>query len=222
MNHSLALLVAVVILAPAAARADGSAWEQLRAQAGDSAPQAAAPVAARRAILPPPPDVDPAPADDDSDDAPRPPALVPVPAGAQPVLACVMKLNYRVTSDQLLILRLAKHIDGTAVIVCPDRRIPLRIQGWGFAPGLGIPNRSPFQSVNGGFAGNIEVRIPTVFAPKDLEGTYVSGGVDVLGVGPSVSPWTNTDGSAAFTLYLPKDLDLSFGFDITSIQLRLM
>ena len=159
---------------------------------------------------------------DDDDTAPVPPAYVGQPAAVRPMVGCVMSLNYRETVDQFLVLQLHHSIDGTAVISCPDRRIPLRIHGEGGMLGVGIPNRNPFRSVNGVTAGNIEVRLPSAFEPKQLEGTYHSGGVNVLGFGGGVSPWINDDASLDFTLYLPTTLDLSIGFKVTKLELRLM
>ncbi len=219
MNQRFAALIAALSLSlPAvSAWADGAALAQLQNQAGDAAVTAPPPVVTRRGILPPPPEQMP---DYDSDDAPVRDGQ-PV-SYARPMIACTMSLRYRETSDSLLFLRVGKHIDGTAVIVCPDRRIPLRIHGDGFAPGLIIPNRTPFQSVNGVVAGNIEVRLPTVFLPKQLEGTYHSIGGDILGAGGSFSPWINSDASLDFTFYLPTTLNLSVGFDISTLELRLM
>lgn len=225
MNRRSLVVLALLASLPAASLfAEGSAMAQLRAQAGDDARQAPAPAATPRPILPPRPEDMP---EYDDDTAPVPPGYVPR-AGypVRPMIACTMSLRYREVTDQipfpiLNLIRVGKHIDGTAVITCPDRVIPLRIHGDGFAPGVQIPNGFA-HSVNGYAAGDIEIRLPSVFLPKQLEGTYTSIGGELLGVGGSFSPWVNSDSSLDFKFYLPTTLNLSIGADLSTLTLTLM
>lgn len=135
---------------------------------------------------------------------------------------CTMELSYRETVSQLIIVRVWKQIDGTATIAC-NNQAPVRLvmRGEGLSLGLGLPNESPFRSVNGINAGNLSIRLPALFVPHQLEGTYHNAGAEVFGAGVSFSPWVNTDGSFNTTLYLPASFNASAAINLSSLTLRL-
>lgn len=137
-------------------------------------------------------------------------------------IVCAMELEYKETVSQLVIIRVWKQLDGTAVIRCnnvPPVRLILR--GEGLSLGLGLPNESPFRSVNGAIAGNLAIRLPALFVPHQLEGTYHNLGGEVFGAGLSFSPWVNTDGSFQTTLYLPSTFNASAAVNLSSLTLKL-
>lgn len=137
-------------------------------------------------------------------------------------LLCKMDLQYKERAFGLVIVRLFKEINGTAVVTCPNNApVTLSIHGAGPSIGLGIPNNGPFHSTASGFAGSLQVRIPFPFVPKQLEGEYLNAGVEVVGAGVSFSPWVNTDASFNTTIYLPSSLNASLAINLNSITLKL-
>lgn len=137
-------------------------------------------------------------------------------------IVCAMEVEYKETVSQLIVIRVWKQLDGTAVIRCnnvPPVRLIMR--GEGLSLGLGLPNESPFRSVNGVVAGNLSIRLPALFVPHQLEGTYHNLGGEVFGAGLSFSPWVNTDGSFQTTLYLPSTFNASAAINLNSLTLRL-
>jgi hypothetical protein len=137
-------------------------------------------------------------------------------------VVCAMDIEYRETVSQLVVVRVWKRIDGTAVIRCNNvAPITLLMRGEGLSLGLGLPNESPFRSTNGVTAGSLAVRLPALFAPHQLEGVYHNLGGEVLGAGLSFSPWVNTDGSFQTTLYLPASFNASAAVNLQSLTLRL-
>lgn len=137
-------------------------------------------------------------------------------------IVCTMEVEYTETVSQLIIIRVWKQLDGVAVIRCNNvRPIKLLMRGEGLSLGLGLPNESPFRSVNGIVAGNLSIRLPALFVPHQLEGTYHNLGGEVFGAGVSFSPWVNTDGSFQTTLYLPSTFNASAAINLNSLTLRL-
>lgn len=137
-------------------------------------------------------------------------------------ILCTMDIEYRETVSQLIIVRVWKQLDGTAVIRCNNTRpVTLLMRGEGLSLGLGLPNESPFRSTHGVMAGNLSIRLPALFVPHQLEGTYHNVGGEVLGAGLSFSPWVNTDGSFQTTLYLPTSFNASAAINLQSLTLRL-
>lgn len=137
-------------------------------------------------------------------------------------IVCAMEVEYTETVSQLIVVRVWKQLDGKAVIRCnnvPPVRLIMR--GEGLSLGLGLPNESPFRSVNGVVAGNLSIRLPALFVPHQLEGTYHNLGGEVFGAGVSFSPWVNTDGSFQTTLYLPTTFNASAAINLSSLTLRL-
>lgn len=153
------------------------------------------------------------------------PARMPAPSRdplERTTVACVMDLEYKETVSQLVILRLWKQLDGRATVSCDGMSpVRLRLRGEGLSLGLGLPNESPFRSVNGAVAGSLSIRLPAVLVPHQLEGTYHSAGGEVLGGGLSFSPWVNVDGAFNTTLYLPTTLNASAAINLSSLTLRL-
>jgi hypothetical protein len=137
-------------------------------------------------------------------------------------ILCTMDIEYRETVSQLIVVRVWKQLDGTAVIRCNNTRpVTLLMRGEGLSLGLGLPNESPFRSTHGVMAGNLSIRLPALFVPHQLEGTYHNIGGEVLGAGLSFSPWVNTDGSFQTTLYLPATFNASAAINLQSLTLRL-
>jgi hypothetical protein len=137
-------------------------------------------------------------------------------------VVCTMDIEYRETVSQLIIVRVWKQLDGTAVIRCNNLApITLLMRGEGLSLGLGLPNESPFRSTHGVMAGNLSIRLPALFVPHQLEGTYHNLGGEVLGAGLSFSPWVNTDGSFQTTLYLPTSFNASAAINLQTLTLRL-
>ena len=137
-------------------------------------------------------------------------------------LLCAMEMNYKETVYGLFVLRAWREFKGTAVLTCAGREpIRLALDGTGFAPGLQLPNQSPVHSINEGVAANIEVRVPTAFAPRQLEGTYYYAGADIMGIGGAVSPFVNTDASINIAINMPAALNLSVGISISELNIRL-
>lgn len=138
-------------------------------------------------------------------------------------LACVMTFEYKETVKQLLLIRFWKEIEGDATVTCPgEAPVRLRLQGSGPSLGVGLPNGSPFTSVNDAVAGSVSVRVPAPFVPHHLEGDYVSAGVEVGGVGAGLSPWVNTDASLRMTIHLPGSFNASAGINLQTLRLYLM
>ncbi len=137
-------------------------------------------------------------------------------------IACVMDFEYRETVSQLIIIRVWKELKGTATVTCNNMApIKLALHAEGLSLGLGLPNQSPFRSTNGVIGGDIGIRLPTLFVPKQLEGTYHNVGGEVFGGGVSLSPWVNSDGSFTTTLYLPSSFNVSAAINLQTLTLRL-
>ena len=137
-------------------------------------------------------------------------------------IVCVMDFEYRETISQLIIVRVWKELNGTATITCNNMApIKLVMRGEGLSLGLGLPNRSPFRSVNGVVGGDLAIRLPALFVPRQLEGSYHNIGGEVFGGGVSFSPWVNSDGSFNTTLYLPNSFNVSAAINLQSLSLRL-
>lgn len=190
------LLAAVLFLATPAATAERSALESLLSLAGaDEAPAV------------PPVDGAAAPA-----------------AGAPPgTLLCSMSMEYKETVKQLLIIRVWKELEGDAVVTCPGfEPVRLRLQGSGPSIGVGLPNGSPFTSVNEVIAGSLSVRVTAPFVPHHLEGDYVHAGIEVGGIGGGLSPWVNSDASLQMVIYLPGSFNASAGVNLQTLRLYLM
>ena len=146
---------------------------------------------------------------------------VAAPAGT--TLICTMTFDYRERVKQLLVIRLWKELEGDAVVSCPgEAPVRLRMSGSGPSLGLGIPNGSPFTSVNEVIAGSVSVRVTAPFVPHHLEGDYVSAGLEIGGVGAGLSPWVNTDASLQMVLYLPGSFNASAGVNLQTLRLYLM
>ncbi|MBI3550907.1 MAG: hypothetical protein HY077_00190 [Elusimicrobia bacterium] len=144
----------------------------------------------------------------------------PDPAALKSTFACTMDVQYTEKLVGLVVYR--KKINGTAVVHCPGNRpVELSLEGRGVALGIGIPNNGLFHSIGTGFAGNLQIRVPFPFVPKNFEGEYLNvGGSTPIG-GVAVSPWTNTDGSANVTIYLPTNVNASFNASLTSLTFKL-
>lgn len=190
------LLAAVLFLATPAATAERSALESLLSLAG-------------------------------ADEAPAVPAVPggPAPAGSAPsgTLLCAMSMEYKETVKQLLIIRVWKELEGDAVVTCPGHDpVKLRLQGSGPSLGVGLPNGSPFTSVNEVIAGSLSVRVTAPFVPHHLEGDYVHAGIEVGGIGGGLSPWVNSDASLQMVIYLPGSFNASAGVNLQTLRLYLM
>lgn len=138
-------------------------------------------------------------------------------------LVCTMTFDYKERVKQLLVIRLWKELEGDAVVTCPgETPVRLRMQGSGPSLGIGIPNGSPFTSVNEVIAGSVSVRVTAPFVPHHLEGDYVQAGLEIGGVGAGLSPWVNSDASLQMVLYLPGSFNASAGINLQTLRLYLM
>lgn len=163
-----------------------------------------------------------------ADEAPAVPPVSGVPvetAGSAPsnTLLCSMSMEYKETVKQLLVIRLWKELEGDAVVACPGHDpVKLRLQGSGPSIGVGLPNGSPFTSVNEVIAGSLSVRVTAPFVPHHLEGDYVHAGIEIGGIGGGLSPWVNSDASLQMVLYLPGSFNASAGINLQTLRLYLM
>ena len=163
-----------------------------------------------------------------ADEAPAVPPVEGAPAPAatsapSATLLCSMSMEYKETVKQLLIIRLWKELEGDAVVSCPGHDpVKLRMQGSGPSLGIGLPNGSPFVSVNEVIAGSLSVRVTAPFVPHHLEGDYVHAGLEIGGVGAGLSPWVNSDASLQMVLYLPGSFNASAGINLQTLRLYLM
>ncbi|MDX6769720.1 MAG: hypothetical protein SF051_09325 [Elusimicrobiota bacterium] len=202
MTNLLALLALAV--APAVA-GDQPALTQLLKESGyEVVPFTAAPVAA--------------------------PARMAAPGHSRPsasvlereTVACVMGFEYRERAARVVVVRVWKELVGTATITCEGMapvRFLLRAEG----PSIGF-DRLPegvSRSADGRIGGQALIRLPLVFVPENLEGSYHDAGGEVAGAGGTFTPWTRGDGTAAHTLYLPADMDAVADMDMRSLTLRL-
>lgn len=150
-----------------------------------------------------------------------PPAQAPM-----ATLVCTMSFTYTETETRLPVLpiiRIWKELDGTAKLSCTGREtVRLRMRGEGLSLGLGIPRGSIFRNTNEGIAGSIDIRLPTAFQRKDLEGSYVQFGGEIGGVGAGISPWTNKDAAFSMVIYLPTSFNASAAINLQSLELHLL
>jgi hypothetical protein len=132
-----------------------------------------------------------------------------------------MTLEYKESVTQIVVLQFWKALDGDATVFCPGHDpVRLRLQGGGPSLGLGIPNTSPFRSVQGVTSGSIPMRVPSPFVTENLEGDYLQLGPSIGGLG--LAPWVNQDAALGMTIYLPTDLNASAGVSLQRLRLYLM
>ncbi|MBI4346624.1 MAG: hypothetical protein HY553_07195 [Elusimicrobia bacterium] len=141
----------------------------------------------------------------------------------KPTIVCTMSFVYAETETRLPILpviRLWKELDGTAKLACPGRE-PVRLKMHAEGLSLGL-TAGAFTKTNEGVAGSIDIRVPTAFQRRDLEGSYVQIGGEIGGVGAGVSPWTNKDAAFSMVIYLPTSFNASAAINLQTLELYLL
>ncbi len=137
-------------------------------------------------------------------------------------VACALRFEYRERVARVVVVQVWKELTGTATISC-EGMAPVRflMRGEGLSLGLHRLPEHVSRSADGVIGGSAAIRLPLVFVPENLEGSYHDAGGEVFGGGAAFTPWTRGDGTAATTLYLPSGFDDAASMDLRSLTLRL-
>lgn len=204
MKNILAAALLSLFLAPSAAAADKPAMSELLRAAGiEFPPPVATPSAAPVRMA--------APGEVRASGA----ALESVTMG------CTLSLDYSERVSGMAMVSVWREISGTAVLRCPDMPpLKLLLRGEGLSLRAGPADGLVSLRENKAVA-EYPVRVPHLFAPKHVDGSYHNAGGELRTAGGAYTPWVNANGTFASTLYLPSAFGSGSGVELKSLSLRL-